>query len=160
MTDIDEGQRGSGKDRRSWVFAAAVAGALVLVAVVTVFYAMGRQDASYASESPEAAFQRYAQAWDAGDAETAYASLSARAKTRVPQRDFREAITWSGDEATRVWIDERTGTDDLAVLVLTVETSDGGWLGVDRYRDHPRVTLIREDGSWKIDTPLVGYHTW
>jgi hypothetical protein len=160
MTEIDDHQHEPGKDRRSWVFAAAVAGALVLIAVATVLYSVSRPDVSYAPDTPEAAFHRYAQAWDAGDVETAYAELSAHAKARVPAREFREAITWSRDEVVRVWIDDRGGTDSRAVLTLTVETSDGGWLGVERYRDHPRVTLIREDGAWKIDTPLVGYQAW
>ena len=160
MTDIDESHVEHGKDRRSWVFAAAVAGALVMVAVATIFFTVSRQDESYAPDSPEAAFQVYAQAWDAGDADTAYAALSASAQARVPEREFREAITWSGDGTSRIWIDERNGTDDRAVLVLTVESSEGGWLGVNRYRYHPRVTLIRVDGSWKIDTPLVGFDSW
>jgi hypothetical protein len=160
MTDDDAGRERTGPERRSLLFAALVVAALLIVAAATAFYASGARDASYAPGSPEAAFQRYAQAWDAGDTDAAYAALSVRAKARVPERDFREAIEWGDDGATRLWIDERSGTDDRVVLRLTVETSHGGLFSVERYRDHPRVTMIREDDAWKIDTPLIGYHSW
>ncbi len=147
--------------RRVW-FAGAVTTAIVVVlAVASIFLIGGEREAAYPAGSPEAAFQAYAGAWEAGDAETAWAALTAGAQTRVPWYQFIGANRARSDATRRVWIDDASGTDDRVVLRLSVETIHrGGLLGSSRYRDESRVTLLREDGAWKIDTPLTGYFVW
>ena len=41
-----------------------------------------------------------------------------------------------------------------------MESTYGGLLRPERYREDMRIRMVREDGTWKIDTPLVGYHPW
>ncbi|MFV2063822.1 MAG: hypothetical protein ACC726_09975, partial [Chloroflexota bacterium] len=120
----------------------------------------GRRDASFPPDSPEAAFQGYLHAWDAGDPDGAYAVLSDRARSRVPEREFRQVHRGSGDESVRVWIDDVSGTDERVTLAVTFESTYPGLLRSERYRDETRIRMVREDGAWKIDTPLVGYHPW
>ena len=150
-----------GGGRSIWLVGAIVAIVLVVVAAAAIFVVNDQQDAEYAAGSPEAAFQAYARAWGSGDTDTAWAALTTRAQERLSEHEFRHVNVWQGDEARRVWIDERTGTDERAVLHLSIETIyDGGLFGSDRYTEDARVTLVLEEGEWKIDTPLVGYEQW
>ena len=55
---------------------------------------------------------------------------------------------------------ERTGDDDRVVLTLSVERTWDGLLGPDRDIQSLRLTLVRLDGEWHIDTPLVGLYPW
>ena len=141
-------------------------GALVLAAIaltasaLLVIASAGSDTATYPADSAEAAFADYARSWEDGDVDAAYAAFSAGARSRVPTHEFRGTNRWRNEEATRIWIDERSGDDERAVLTLSIERSYGGLLGSDRYREHSRVVLVREDGDWRIDTPLVGYYLW
>jgi hypothetical protein len=153
-------RRSAGPGLPVWV-AAIVLVSVVALASLALALTLDRGDATYPADSPEAAFSAYAQAWGEGDTETAYAVLSERAQTTVSEWRFRDANRWSGEDISRIWIHDRTGTDDRAVLALTVETSySEGIFGSDRYREDSRVVLVREHDNWKIDTPLVGYFAW
>lgn len=134
--------------------------ALLMLAVAALFMTAAREDVSFPPDSAEAAFQGYMTAWSEGDTATAYDALSSHARSLVPYRDFAEAQSWSDDDATRVWIDSRHEEAERVILKLTIERPAGGLLGPRTERDHPNVTLVREDGAWKIDTPLVGYYPW
>jgi hypothetical protein len=123
-------------------------------------YAVGREDVSYPAESPEAALQGYLHAWDASDTESAYGFLSEGARTRVPESEFREANRWSDDVPVRVWIDDVSGVDERVTLAVTIESTDRTLLRTERHREEMRIAMVREDGVWKIDTPLVGYYPW
>lgn len=138
----------------------SVAFALVALAILAGLLVASRQDASYAPSSPEAAFQGYLRAWDSGDPDGAYAALSDRARSRVPEREFRDVHRWSEEESARIWIDDVSGAGDQVTLAVTVESSHPGFLRSERYRDEMRIRMVREDGAWMIDTPLVGYHPW
>jgi hypothetical protein len=156
-----QAQVAQGVGRRTWLAGSFAIVALVVLAIVALVLAAGREAAVYPTGSPEAAFQQYAAAWDAGDLDTAWGSLTLRAQGRLSEWEFRDANTWRDDEKHRVWIDERSGADDRVVLHLTIETIyDGGLFGSGRYEDASSVTMVREDGDWKIDTPLVGYSRW
>jgi len=151
----------SGSDRRIWLIGIFIAALLIIVAAGAVFIGGTEQEAVYADGSPEAAFQEYVVAWDVGDPAAAYAALSAGARRRVSRYDFDEANQWRNEQASRIWIDERTGTDERPQLRLSIETVyQGGFFGSGRNREDSRVTLVQEDGVWKIDTPLVGYQRW
>lgn len=161
MNDNAEATEPQGSGRSIWLIGGIVAIVLVVVALVTFVLVNERGDTEYPSGSPEAAFQDYARAWESGDTDAAWAALTVGAQGRLSQYEFREANHWRGDEAQRIWIDERIDTDGRAVLHLSVETIySGGLLGSDRYREDTRVTLVFDDDEWKIDTPLVGYNRW
>lgn len=145
--------------RSAWLIGIVVAVVLV-VAVAAVTLVGARDEVEYQPGSPEAAIAAYAEAWDAGDIDTAYAALTTRAQARVPLYEFREVMTWDEDVPTRIWIEERTDYDERVVLDLSVETSYHGLFGADRDTHSLRVTLVRVDGTWRIDTPLVGIYSW
>lgn len=134
--------------------------ALVLggAAVAAVSIDGGREWVSYPPGSPEAALQRYASAWEAGDTATAWDAFTPGSRNRLSRREFQEANDWRGSERHRVWVDERSGTGERVTLHLSVETIYGnGLVGLARYTLRTRVTFVRQDDQWKIDTPLVGY---
>jgi hypothetical protein len=147
-----------GLSRRTWLVVVSVAFALVALAIQAGLLVTSRQDASYAPDSPEAASQGYLHAWDSGDPDGAYAALSDRARSRVPEREFRDVHRWPEEESARIWIDDVSGAGEQVTLAVTVESSNPGFLRSERYRDELRIRMVREDGAWMIDTPLVGYH--
>jgi hypothetical protein len=134
--------------------------AIAVLATAALLLTMRQDEVRYPPDSAEAAFQHYIAAWDEGDTGTAYAALSSRARSLVPFRDFVEAQAWSAGTPTRVWVDERRDVGERVILDLTIEQSWDGPLGPSRDRYQPTVTMLREDGAWKVDTPLVGYHPW
>jgi|GEM_PF-2047608 len=161
MNDSAVATEPQGGGRSAWLVGGIVALVLVLVAVAAIFLVNDQQDAEYAVGSPEAAFQDYARAWDSGDTDAAWAALTIRAQERVSEHEFRDANAWQAREAQRIWIDDRSGTDERVVLHLSIEhIYDGGLFGSDGDTEDARVTLVLEDGVWKIDTPLVGYYRW
>jgi hypothetical protein len=123
--------RGGG--RSAWLAGGIVAIVLVVVAVAAILILDTREDTEYLPGSPEAAFQAYALAWDVGDTDVAWAALTTEAQDRVSRYDFREANSWREEEAQRIWIDSRSGSDDRVVLHLTIETIyDDGLFGSGR----------------------------
>jgi hypothetical protein len=148
-------------DRSTWLVGGVLGIVLVVVAVAAIVIVGAREDKEYAAGSPEAAFQAYVRAWDAGDTDAAWAMLTDEAQVRGSRSDFRAANSWRENQAQRIWIDQRQGTDERAVLHLTIESiHDEGLFGSGRDQDESRVTMVREDGDWKIATPLVGYYPW
>jgi hypothetical protein len=151
----------AGGGRTTWLVGAIVAIVLVVVAAAAILIVDERGDAGYPPDSPEAAFQAYAHAWDEGDTESAWDMFTPAAQGRVSHFEFRDANRWREDEVQRIWIDDRSGTDERVTLRLTVETVyRGGLFGSDRWQDTSVVTLVDTDDGWKIDTPLVGYQRW
>jgi hypothetical protein len=121
----------------------------------------GRSRVAYPPDSPEAALQRYLDAWDQGDVDRAWSALSTRAQTVLRYAAFQSSQAWLGDEAIRVWIDEsRSIESDHVVLELTIERSSDGPLGPTRDRLQRRVTLVREDDTWLIDTTMARPFEW
>jgi hypothetical protein len=147
-------------DRRWWLVGAIVLAALVIVAGVAVLLMSEREDSSYEPGSPEAAVQAYAVAWAAGDSDAAWQMLTSRAQSRVQQFEFRNAIRWDEEVPSRVWVDERRDFDDHVVLSLSVERTWDGLLGPDRDISPLRISLVKVDGEWHIDSPIVGFRLW
>ena len=127
--------------RRAWPVGVLALLALVVLASVALLVLLMRQDAEYGADSAEAALQRYVEAWEAGDVETAYGALSSRAQERRSLSAFKDAWSRTEGSAVRAWIDERRDAGDRVILGLTVELSHGGLLRPDRERYRPRVTL-------------------
>jgi hypothetical protein len=158
LSDDAQDRAGEVTDRSGWLIGGLVGLAIAVAIITAIVVAVSRQDEVYPAGSPEAAFQAYLRAWDEGDTEAALAAFSERARKRVSTWEFRQAQGWADEEAARIWIDDVTERDGRVTLRLAIETVYGGLFGSERYTEHTRVTLVREDGGWKIDTPLVGYY--
>jgi hypothetical protein len=138
--------------------AVAVATAVAVLGVAAILLSRERSESEYPSDSPQAAFQGYVRAWEAGDVSSAWASLGTAAQEHVSYERFDAANRHQPDDAYRVWIDDVSVDGDHAVLHVVVESLTGdGLLQPDRERVERRVTLAREAGSWKVENPIVSY---
>jgi len=133
---------------------------VALIGLGAIFVAFSGQEATFTPGSPEAAFQAYARAWEDGDLDTARAAMTESARATVPMRALEDQQLWSEEETARLWIDEVRPGDERTVLVVAVEHTYPAMFGSDRYVERVNVPMIREDGSWKIDRPMVGYQQW
>lgn len=158
MDEHASGGRPAG-GRSTWLLAGVVAIVVVCVAAASVVLLQQRQDAAYPAGSAEAAFQAYVRAWDAGDADLAWESLSTAAQERSSLERFRSANRRRPDEVHRVWIDDVSREGDRTILYLGIESlTDDGLLGPSRERAGARMSLVLEDDDWKIDSPTVVYY--
>ena len=128
--------------------------------MLAVVLAGTQEDTVYDSGSPEAAVQDYAAALETGDMDAAWRLMSPRAQSLMERYEFRRAAHWEEDLPTRMWVDRRDDYDDRVVLALSIERTWDGLLGPDRDIQSLRLTLVRVDGEWYIDTPLVGLYPW
>jgi len=141
----------------------AVIGVLALVVILLVVFvlASNRGPAVYSAGSPEAAFQRYLAAWNAGDYPGAYAAFSTRIRTRVTLEDYRSTAPRSNyndtDQQRVVLLSSKT-TDDAATLSLRVEhwSPGGGLSGGTSWSSLTTVAMLREGGAWYVDDYLAG----
>ena len=143
---------------RSVIAAALAIIALVAISVI-VAVALPDEPATYPADSPEAAFQAFYGAWETGDTDAAYALLSADVKrtfTADSYRDRDSEQSWQRDEDRRVVLLKSEVTGDRAVLDLRVDTFYDGGFGGSRYSDDRSIRLVRVDGAWHIDQPLLG----
>lgn len=162
MDDVAEIQAAAPPARsrppRSVLLAGLAIVTLVAIAVI-VAVALPDEPATYPAGSPEAAFQTFYQAWEAGDTDTAYAAMSSDVKRDITSDEYRQMDSeqsWQRDEDRRVVLLKSEVTGDRAVLDLRVDQFYQGGLGGDRYSYDRSVRLVREDGVWLIDEPLVG----
>ena len=147
---------------RSLVGIAVGIAAVAVVAVVAVAFTAAQGPAEFPPDSPEAALQAYLEAYDEGDYEAAYGHFSADVQDQMAFEEFervaREYGIYAG-ESRRVLYDgvgrvEIDG-DETKTLQLTVEVSSGGGLAANPYSYQTEVPMVREDGAWRIDQPLV-----
>jgi hypothetical protein len=132
--------------------------ALIGVAVVLVL-ADPKGPTSYEPGSPEAAFQSFVQAGEAGDPEGAHALFSSSIKAEVTLAEYRRVSAeheWQRDESRRVVLLGTDVTGDRASLHLRIDQFNGGGLGAARTSYERTIRLIRERGAWLIDEPIVG----
>jgi len=134
-------------------------GVVAILAVAAVSLSAARDPDQFPADSPQAALQTYLQAFEDEDYEAAYASFSADVKRQLSLEEFERAATdyqQYATESPRVLYDGvETDGDERATLRLTVEASYGGVLFADRYSYPTEVRMVREDGAWRIDQPLV-----
>lgn len=149
-----------GSDRRTWLLGAIAIAVLVTISMVAVVLVGDRDDAAYGPGSPEAVVQDYAEAWAAGDTDAAWKMLTPRVQARVQEFEFRQAASWDDQMPTRVWVEQRNDLPDWVTLTLAVEWTWDGLFGPDRDIQNLRVKLVELDGTWRIDTPLVGFNPW
>ena len=147
-------------------FLAIVVGIVVLLGT-TVAVVLVRGDppaASYPAGSPEAAFQAYLAAWEAGDDATAYASFTAEVRTDTTleayHRQAEDMRRHDPGTGRRVFIDSASIRGESATLQLTVETTNIGGLSANRYRSTTTASMVRQDGAWKLDRLWMGTDPW
>ncbi|GBD16016.1 hypothetical protein HRbin26_00911 [bacterium HR26] len=143
---------------------------LIVIAVVAVLALEREQQPSYPPGSPEAALVDYLDALEAGDADRVYALLSQSAREEVERREkegvgysFRQEIRYARDSLrdARVRITRVDRRDDQATLTLTIDRFSSSGPGFppfpsgERYSYERTIDLVLEDGSWKVDEPLV-----
>jgi hypothetical protein len=133
--------------------------ALIAIALILVL-AVPQDTTSYDPGSPEAAFQTFYLAFEAGDLEGAYALFSRDVKARLTLAEFRQLETeqsWQRDQDRRVVLLETDVTGDRASLGLRIDAFyEGGGLGASRSSQERTVRLARQDGAWLIDEPIMG----
>jgi hypothetical protein len=61
-----------------------------------------------------------------------------------------------GAQDTLVRVERVDRQAERAELYLSVEYVSGSGININRYSEERRVSIIQEDGVWKIDEPLVG----
>lgn len=133
---------------------AALIGIAVLVAVV-----LPARPTEYAAGSPEAAFQDFYRAWEDRDIDAAYGHLSSTVTRQLSPSQYRIADSdqaWQRDQERRLVLLGSEVTGDRAVLDIRVDEFSGGGIGGQRYSYDRSVRLVRENGTWLIDEPLVG----
>jgi hypothetical protein len=141
---------------------AIVVGLVAIVVLLVVFVlASSRGPAVYPVGSPEAAFQRYLAAWDAGDYPGAYAAFSSRIHARVTFEEYRtEAprFDYGGSDQQRVVLVNAKVSDTTATLNLRVEhwTPGGGLGGGSSWSQSTSVAMVKENGAWYVDDYLAG----
>ena len=153
----------SAAPRRSVRGPVALVGGLALTFVLlsVIVLASNRGPAVYPVGSPEAAFQRYLAAWNAGDFPGAYAAFSARIRTRVTLEDYRTMAPrygYGGSDQQRVVLLSANTSDDAATLSLRVEhwSPGGGLSGGNSWSSSATVAMIRQSGAWYVDDYLAG----
>lgn len=143
---------------RSVLVVGAAIVVLIALAVVVVL-AVPKGPTAYDPGSPEAAFQAFYQAYEAGDVEGAYGLLGAAVRDQLTLAEYRRLAAehaWQRDQDRRVVLLGTDVTGDRANLRLRVDQFSGGGLGGDRYSDERTIRLVREHGAWLIDDPIIG----
>ncbi len=144
-----------------------IAGLVVVVAIVAVIaialilvLAVPQDTTTYDPGSPEAAFQTFYRAFEAGDLDGAYALFSREVKARLTLPEYRQLEGeqgWQRDEDQRVVLLGTDVTGDRASLRLRIDAFyEGGGLSASRHSQERTVRLVRQDGAWLIDDPIMG----
>lgn len=133
---------------------------VALAIVATLVVLTGDRDvASYDESTPEGVLQRYLAAFDASDLERAHAYFSSDVQADMDAEAFERVVEMYGAHGTettrRVLFDDRAGDGDRVRLQLTVEELYGEGLGASTSRYQREIRMVREDGAWRIDEPLV-----
>jgi hypothetical protein len=132
--------------------------ALIALALVVVL-AVPKGPTAYDPGSPEAAFQAFYQAFEAGDVEGAYGLLASDVTDQlslVVYRRLDSEQAWQRSEDRRVVLLSSDRTGDRTNLRLRIDQFSGGGLGSNRSSYERTVRLVLEDGAWRIDEPIVG----
>lgn len=139
------------------VVGAAIVGLIALAVVVVL--AVPKGPAAYEPGSPEAAFQAFYQAFEAGDVDGAYGHLASTVTDELTLAEYRRLdaqVAWQRDQDRRVVLLGADLTGDRASLRLRIDQFSQGGLGADRYSSERTIRLVREGGAWLIDEPIVG----
>ena len=146
------------RESRSLLYIGAGILALLVISVVVVL-AIGRTATpDYPADSPEGALQRYFVAFEEGDYEAAYEYFSERVKEQMSVDDFRRSIGMYGSPpgGQRVLFQGTSGEGDRVRVELVVEYFYDDGFGGGSSSQPRQVSMVREDGEWRIDDALAG----
>ncbi len=153
-----EGSPGRARVSRSVLIVGAGIATLIALAIVVVL-AVPKGPTAYDPGTPEAAFQAFYQTYEAGDVEGAYGLLGSSVKGQLSLTEYRRLDAehaWQRDQDRRVVLLGTDVTGDRANLRLRIDQFSSGGLGGNRYAEERTIRLVREDGAWLIDEPIVG----
>jgi hypothetical protein len=147
-------------DRSLLLIGAGLLGVVVVAALIVVLLG-SREAAPLPADSPEGVVQRYLAAFEDGDYPAAYGYFSQTIREGMDEATYERSVREFGyayDVSRRVLFDRTTLNGDRATVHLTVEEYySGGPFGAgDTYRSSRMITLVREDGAWRIDDSLIG----
>jgi len=143
---------------RSVLLVGAAVAALIVIALL-VAVVLPARPTEYAAGTPEAAFQDFYRAWESGDIDAAYGHLSSNVTGQLTLTEYRtrdSEQSWQREQDRRLVLLGADVTGERALLSLRVDAFSGGGLGGQRSSYERSVRLVRENGSWLIDEPLVG----
>ena len=135
---------------------------LVVVASLLVVVLGSSEPAQFPDDSPEGTVQRHLDAFAEDELEEAYALFSSDVQQGMSPEQYEQAVrdygTYASGITRRVLFDRSDVDGEEATVHLTVEEFYGGgpFGGGDTYRSPREIHLVREDGAWRIDEPLVG----
>jgi hypothetical protein len=160
MTDPPVEHAASTPDRSLLLIGAGIV-VLVVVAVIAVVALGSRAGPTFSADTPEGVVQRYLAAAEDQDHETAWGYLSADVQADMSLEEYRRTARdygYYGEQTRRVLFDRSEVEGDRARVWLTVEEYYGGgpFGGGETYRSERPIALVREDGAWRIDDPLIG----
>lgn len=130
-----------------------VAGSLLLVAAALIFARLAPPPTSIPDDTPEGVAYNYLLALQRDDQRKAYSYLSARGQARANPAALLPAYNYARLKDTRMRVDDVTVDGNSARLRVTQFTFMNGGLfgGRSERTDQTVVTLVRENGAWKID---------
>lgn len=123
-----------------------VVGLLVVVALAVVF--TRGEPAALDEASPAGVVQRYSKAVIDGDNTTADSYLTDAARSRC-----RGGYPGEPRPARVVLVSTSERTDSATVRVSIVQQSQGGPFGPSEYEMEDAFSLLKINGTWKIDQP-------
>jgi hypothetical protein len=144
---------------RGLILVAAAIAVLLVVTIVVVVVGGRPAEPELEPGSPEAAIHAYLAAFDDRDFASAHEHFSSEVRDGWPLEAYERAVDDFGEfdtAPTRRVLFARTEMDgDVARVHLTVEEFYGDGLSGDTFRSPRVVRMVREDGAWRIDEPLV-----
>ena len=145
---------GRGVDR-SLVAILGVVVALVVATVVVALTVADDRGAEYPAGSPERRLQEYVAAIGDGDVDAAYDLMAADYRRDVTRTEFADRYRYLADglDDTRIAIAESEVEGDRATITLAITTVYAEDLSYDEYEREDRVSLVREDGEWRLVRP-------
>lgn len=150
------------KNDRFLLFLLIGIGVLVLLAV-GLYLARGGVQMTYGEEStPEGVLRNYIIAVQKQDFERAYGYLSDTTKGKPARAAFQQTLIASQNEMLRTGVDlgqAQFADDATAVIPVTlIHNADG--LFNTPYRDVQSVTLLLENGKWKVTNLPYPFGDW
>lgn len=145
---------------RTIVLIGGAIGVVVVIAIGLTLAIGSGGVRNYPADSPEGTVQRFLQAVDSHDYDSAYSLLSTSVRNRVSMSGFVSQYSYgSPSENRRIRIDRVDRSDRVTTVDLSVDSFSGGDLfGSSRYTYQVEIRLVREGGTWLIDEDFVGLY--
>ena len=140
---------------------------LIAVSVLIVILTAGRAASvqTYPADTPEGTIQRYVQALEDQDYDTAYSYFSSEVQSDLTEREFTDHTSvfapfpGFAPSERRVSVDRVEERDDRTTIHLSIEEyfdAGFGFFAPGELAYQRPIRLTQEDGAWKIHQPLYG----